>query len=68
MDAAVWTLIAIMGAFSFGLLALIASQNSRFDAINAGIDQAVRDLRSEIRALGERMDRRLTEHEARHRP
>jgi uncharacterized protein YktB (UPF0637 family) len=49
------------------------AQNTRFDALAARMDELGRELRGEIHALGDRLerridsiDRRLTTHEARH--
>jgi hypothetical protein len=38
----------------------------RFDRIDQKLDRGVSELRSEIRAGVERMERRFTDHEARH--
>lgn len=70
MDAAVWTLIAILGAFSFGVLALQVGQNARIDAVRdrtddrferfeAKVDQGFREIRQEIREFRTEMEQRL---------
>ena len=73
--AVAWTALAILAAFSLGLLGLMATMLGRFDAVNARIDglgahldrsdSAHEDIRAEIRALGDRLERRIDQHEAR---
>jgi hypothetical protein len=78
MEAATWTALGILAAFSFGVLALQVSQNSRVDAVrdrlesrferlDARVDQGFRELRNELRDQGQRFERSLEEHEAHHR-
>jgi type VI protein secretion system component VasK len=53
--AATWTVIAILGAFSLGVLAFLAAQHGRLDArldvTNGRIDELRRELRGEMREL-----------------
>ena len=63
--AVAWTALGILTAFSLGVLALMVTLLSRFDAINARIDRSDSEHRAEIRALGDRIERRIDEHEAR---
>ncbi|MGH2710305.1 MAG: hypothetical protein ACRDH9_03760 [Actinomycetota bacterium] len=70
--AVAWTAVGVLGAFSLGVLALMVSILGRFDAVNARIDaisirmdQSDAEHRAEIRALGDRIERRIDEHETR---
>jgi HAMP domain-containing protein len=80
VEAVTWTALAILGAFSLGVLALQVGQNSRIDSvrdrmdqgfreIRQEMDQGFREVRDEIRALSgriEQVERRIEGHEARH--
>jgi len=55
-----------------GVNARFDGVNARFDAVNARIDRSdearrseIGELRTEIRALGDRLERRIDEHETR---
>jgi hypothetical protein len=54
--AVAWAALGVLTAFSLGVLALMVSLLSRFDALNARIDRSDAEHREEIRALGTRVD------------
>ena len=64
--AVAWAALAILTAFSLGVLALMVTLLGRFDAVNSRIDRSETELRAEIRALGDRIDRRFEDHDSRH--
>lgn len=63
--AVAWAALGVLTAFSLGVLALMVTLLSRFDAVNARIDRSDAEHRSEFRGLGDRIERRIDEHEAR---
>lgn len=80
MEAVSWTTLAILAAFSLGVLALQVGQNARIDAVrdrmtdkfeqvNERLSQLSADLQAFRNNMEQRMDRlegRLQEHEAQH--
>jgi cell division protein FtsB len=56
VEAAVWTLVAILGAFSLGVLTLLTAQHARLDARLDAMNARIDGLEARIDQLASRMD------------